>query len=432
MDTTDIFNSKDYRRSRNGYNAFCAFEYMISLLVTDAFLAKLLLNLGISDSLIGIISSIVSLACVFQFFSIIICRRRLNTKKTIITFYMLWEFIFMALYLIPFLPIKNGIKIIIMILIILGYFIKNVFSNILFRWANAYVSPNERAVFSAKKEIISLISGTIFTIAVGFIFDKFEKTGNIDGGFIFIAILILILTSLCFITLYMIKNEDISEKKIIKKSVSDILKNTLCNKKLIPVIFYTVLWYMTTYFTTGFIGTFKTSDLLISLFLIQVINMIANAVRIFVSVPFGRFSDKTSFANGIELSLVIAAVSFIFLFFTTKTTWYFIIIYTVLFAITQAGINQNSFNIVYCYVNKEYITEALSVVHGIGGLCGFGASIIASFILSYIQENGNRLFGINVYGQQILALISFVLCIAATLLVRLAIIKRDPKQRHEI
>ena len=112
----------------------------------------------------------------------------------------------MALYLIPFLPIKNGIKIIIMILIILGYFIKNVFSNILFRWANAYVSPNERAVFSAKKEIISLISGTIFTIAVGFIFDKFEKTGNIDGGFIFIAILILILTSLCFITLYMINN----------------------------------------------------------------------------------------------------------------------------------------------------------------------------------------------------------------------------------
>ena len=63
------FDTKAYKRSRNAYMVQCAFEYFVALLVADAFLAKLLTALGIGDNLIGIISSFVSLAFVFQLLS---------------------------------------------------------------------------------------------------------------------------------------------------------------------------------------------------------------------------------------------------------------------------------------------------------------------------------------------------------------------------
>ena len=46
------------------------FEYLISILVTGSFLATLTKQLNFSDSLTGILSSVISLGCLFQIISI--------------------------------------------------------------------------------------------------------------------------------------------------------------------------------------------------------------------------------------------------------------------------------------------------------------------------------------------------------------------------
>ena len=56
-----VFAAKDYRRSRGAYHLECAFEYFVSLLVTDSFLALLLTHIGLSESTIGVLSSLISL-----------------------------------------------------------------------------------------------------------------------------------------------------------------------------------------------------------------------------------------------------------------------------------------------------------------------------------------------------------------------------------
>lgn len=69
--TTDIYASAQYKTSARAYTAQCAFEYFISLLSGDAFLAKLLKDVGVSDALTGLISSLIS---VTFFFSCSRCR----------------------------------------------------------------------------------------------------------------------------------------------------------------------------------------------------------------------------------------------------------------------------------------------------------------------------------------------------------------------
>ena len=64
--SVDIYSSPEYKRSRAAYVMECTFEYFVSLLVGDAYLATLLRYMGIGDAMIGIISSLITLAFLFN------------------------------------------------------------------------------------------------------------------------------------------------------------------------------------------------------------------------------------------------------------------------------------------------------------------------------------------------------------------------------
>jgi len=116
---------KSIKRSRFMYLLEAAFEYLISLLVHGSFLATLTKELNISDSLTGILSSIISLGCLFQLLSLSI--RRTKVKKFVIIFSILNQVLFMLLYVIPLTNFKNNTKILLFVLIIISaYLIYNI------------------------------------------------------------------------------------------------------------------------------------------------------------------------------------------------------------------------------------------------------------------------------------------------------------------
>lgn len=80
----DLFDSPSYKRSRVAYHIQCVTEYLVTLLVADAFLAKLLKQIGLSDSTIGIVSSLMSLAFLVQLGTIFLMQHISNVKKAVI------------------------------------------------------------------------------------------------------------------------------------------------------------------------------------------------------------------------------------------------------------------------------------------------------------------------------------------------------------
>lgn len=411
------YDSSEYKRSRSAYIVQCTVEYFVSILVADAFLAKLLSSVGINDSLIGVISSFISLAFVFQLISIFIMTKKVNAKKLVIACDTLSILFFTSLYAIPFIPASVGVKTVLAATgVLAAYFMKYLIYSICFKWANSYVEPRHRARYSATKEIISLLSGIVFTAATGYIIDKYESIGNLNGGFLFLAVALFILNICNFISLIMIggKSEHSAEPPV---SASEVIDNTLKNKNFRNVVVMTVLWDVARYFTIGFLGIFKTKDLLISVFAVQLINMIANFARMAISRPFGKYSDNRSYAKGFELAMIMASAAFFINIFTTNTTWYLIIVHTILYNCSLAGSNQNSFNITYSYVKSKYIPQAMAIKNSIGGVCGFAAAIIGGKILSAVQANNNMIFGIHIYGQQLLSAISCILTLTTVLFI---------------
>ena len=423
-----LFESPDYRRSRNAYTAQCAFEYFVSILVSDAFLAKLLKQIGLDDASVGIIASLVSFSFLFQLFSILLMQRVKNVKRTVLIADTVSQMLFLGVYLVPFLPVPAGARGWLAAGgMLAGYAFKYAVSSMVFRWANGYVDPAKRGVFSAVKEMISLLSGIAFTLAAGFVFDRFEAGGNLRGAFLVLAGAIFVLNVCCFVCFCLIRRPETAERE--HRPLPDVMRGVFGNRDFIHILILACLWDAARYISVGFLGTYKTEDLALTVGTVQVINMAANLCRFAVSKPFGRFSDRTSYTHGFRLALLIAAAAFAVGCVTAPATRWCIVLYTVLYNVSLAGSNQNGFNMTYSYVEPPLMVQAMAVKSSVGGIAGFCASLLGGRILSAVQGAGNRIGGVPVYGQQVLCGLSLLLTLTAFLYAKFVVEKQRVVRR---
>lgn len=421
------FEHEDYKRSRRAYVVQCTVEYFIILLVTDAFLTSLLTYMGISDSVIGIIASLTTLAFTFQLLSLFIIQINISTRALVIAGSTIGNLAFTAVFLVPFIPCGREIKAILVTTgILIAYLGRYAVVNICYKWGNSFVSPAKRGSFSAVKEMISLLTGIVFTLFAGYVTDKFESLGNIEGAFIFLSVTILILNICNFISLMMIKNEK-REETTKRDSFADVIKALLQNKDFINITAMGAIWECAKGFSIGFMGTYKYKELAMSVLFIQIINMVSQLARLLVSKPLGKYTDNTSYAKGLELGIIIASVSFATSIFARPGAGWLLILHTILYNVSLAGTSNNATLITYNYVEENHLIQAMAVKNCIGGLAGFFVSLIAAKLLDFVQTNGNSIFGIQIYGQQLLSAISLILSIVSIIYIRKVINKMKVK-----
>lgn len=422
--TKSIYESADYKRSRLAYAAQCTFEYFVTILAGDAYLAKLLTHMGVKDSAIGVISSFISVAFLFQLASLFLVRHIRNVKKTATFLNTLSSLLFMCLYFLPLLPTgTRGKTVCAGAVILAAYFCNYVVTSMIFKWGNSFVEPTKRGTYSAGKEMLSLVSGIVFTLAVGHIFDRFEAKGDLKGGFLFMAVAIFTVTVLNFISLLLIKKEENPSKADIV-SYKAVFDNTLRNKSFRRVVLMDSMFKCANYMVIGFMGVYKTKELLLTVGTVQIINMIGNLGRFSLSMPFGKFANKYGFAKGIEFGYTIAALGFLVNCFCTPDTWWLVIAFTFLHSVSMAGTNQNSFNIMYSYVKTDYFVQASAIKNSVAGLVGFISSLIGSRILEAVQASGNSIFGFSVYGQQVLSFLSLIIMVILIIFVHFSVSKQ--------
>lgn len=418
-----IYDTPSYIRSRRAYRAQCMFEYFTTLLVSDAYLAKLLDDIGMSDSLIGILSSLIAAAFLFQLPVIFFVQKLRRVKRIAVISHSISLLLFASLFLIPMLPFSREVKTAMVVAGLLSaYFCRYVVLNIIFRWANSFVDPAKRGEYSAGKEMISLFGGMLFTLIVSHVMDSFEAAGNLHGGFLFAAIVGILIAGLDFMMLLLI--EDRPESIQIQRTpVHTVLWNLIQNGKFRSVVVLNIMWQSACYLTIGFLGIYKIKELMLTVGAVQIINILGNICRFAVSRAFGRYADKKSYAHCFELAMTVAAVGFFLNLFTTPQTWFLIALYTLLYSASLAGIEQNFYNIIYNCVPEEEFVQALALKNSMGGVFGFLASLTGSRILSYVQSNGSFL-GLHIYGQQALSFLSLLLIIAAIVYNRLVVIRK--------
>ena len=416
---------KDIKRGQFMYICEAALEYLISILVAGSFLATLTKELGFSDSLTGILSSIISLGCVFQMLSVFL--RRKQVKSFVIIMSVANQLLFMLLYVIPVIDLPKTVKTVLFVVFIFSaYFIYNIAHPKKINWLMSLVDNDLRGVFTANKEIVSLISGMAFTYAMGAVIDYFTAKNEIRTALILSAIVIFVLMMLHTMTMVLTPEPEQPESE--KKNIFKAMTEVLGNKNVIHVTVVFVLYYISTYVATPFYGTYLIGELALSLKMVSGLTIMSSIVRIAVSRFWGRYADKTSFGNMIQKCLLVLGFGYLCVVFAAPGNGLVMfVLYYMLHGAALGGINSALINLIYDYVAIEKRADSLAVCQAASGISGFVATLAASPFIAFVQKNGNNLLGVNVYAQQLVSAVACAVVMAAFVYVRRVLVKNNKK-----
>lgn len=397
-------------------------EYLISILVAGAYLAKLTASIGISDEITGILSSVIALGHLFQLGSIFIRPKR--SKSFVVIFSVINQLLFMALYLIPGISIPKEIKSALFVVVILSaYILYNLAHPKKINWLMSLVDDKIRGRFTSIKEIVSLVMGIVFTMAMGAVIDHFEAKGEVQMAFILCAITIFAITVLHTLTMLLSVEKEQSAPAKKGSAVFAVLKD----KNILKIALIFALYYASTHSAVPFYGTYQTKELGFSMFFISLLSFLGSGVRIAFSFLLGNFADKRSFSVMLRLCMAFLGAAYFFNIFATPANGKLMFtIYTILQGVAMAGCNSALINLVYDYVEVERRADAIAVTQAVSGVVGFMTTLAISPLISLIQKQGG-LFGMNFYAQQAASFIAFAFC-GATILYITAAFGRKAKK----
>ncbi len=410
------------KKGRALYTAQAALEYLISILVAGSFLATLTKQLGFSDSLTGILSSFISLGCLFQLFSVFLHKRQM--KPVVIVMSVINQVLFSLLYIIPILNLRKPIKTALFIAaVFLAYILYYIVHPKKINWLMSLVEDGKRGRFTASKEIISLIAGMIFQFAMGALIDTFASKGQLKTAFMLAGAIMLVMTVLHTLCMLGTPEKPIPYKPTAK--LTNTIKELITNKKVLHITVVFVLYYAGTYFSVPFYGTYNINELGFSLTFVSALTIFGSVTRILVSRFWGKYADKHSFAIMTEKCLLVLGASYLcFTFATPATAKVAVALYYLIHGIAMGGINSALTNLIFDYIAPEKRADSLALCQAMAGTVGFIATLIASPLVSFVQNQGNTFLGLPVYAQQVTSFISLLLTITAILYVRQTI-KKD-------
>jgi len=417
-----------YATSRLLYIFEAAVEYFISILVGTTYLAKLTTSVGISDGVTGVLTAFVSLGSGFQIFALLIAHKR-PIKRFITVMHFINELCFTFLYAVPLFDISSSAKTAIFIILLLsGNVIHNIILSPKFTWMMGLVDDGSRGSFTAKKEIVSLLSGVVVSLVMGNLIDRLEEQGRLNTAFILVGISLFVLTTIHSAILLSTKEK---EERVEKTPIMLRLKDAVTDKNLLKLIPVFVLWNMITYATTPFFGTYQLKELEFSMTFVAVLSVIYALVRSVFSIPLGKFADKYSFVNMLNICFSVMIVAYFLNAFGGRAAY---ISYHVLNAIAMAGINSGTINLIYDYTPPSRRTGALAIKNTVAGFVGFFTTLAAKPLVDSIQDAGNRfIFLENVYAQQVLSFLAMAMTVVLVVYLNLVVkkIKRPSVEESE-
>lgn len=408
------------KRSRFMYICEAALEYLIAILVSGSFLATLTKSLGMSDSLTGVLSSVISLGCLFQLLSAVY--RRQQVKRFVIILSVFNQLLFMLLYVIPLAGGGKQLKIVAFtVVIILAYLLYNIAHPKKISWLMALVEDGHRGRFTANKEIVSLVIGMAFSFSMGVVVDYFSGRNEIRTAFALSGGVIFVLMILHTVTMALAVERPVEHVE--RRSFRENLQDVLNNKNIAKVSLVFVLYNIATYLAMPFYGTYQIHELGFSLKLVSAFTMLGSIVRILVSRFWGSYADKRTFAEMVEKCLLILGVGYLCAAFAVPSNGRILFAgYYICHGVAQGGINSALINLIFDYVTPDKRADSLAICQAGAGIAGFLTTLAVSPLVSAIQQNGNTLWGLPVYAQQVLSAAALIITVLTVVFVRRRVI----------
>lgn len=274
----------------------------------------------------------------------------------------------------------------------------------------SFVPTNRRGVFLAYKDMFAVIITCVYNLVMGRIVDHFAEIGRPQNALILCAITLFLLLSAYLIAIRFTKDApEVLDFVKQTPSVAAALRRDLKNRTLLKILVVGASWNFFCFFTTAYHNVYLLQELNCSATFIVLAGLLSNIIRIFLSVPFGKFADRHGFARTLTVGFIFAAVSFGLLSFWKPGNGQLLyILYQLPFSCALASLSGSLVNVLLQYVKPQDRVSSQGIYSASNGIATFLGSFLGGQLLAFVQANGNRVFGFSMYGQQLLSLISSI------------------------
>lgn len=442
-------NKQDLKRSRRWYTVGDSANQTIAQLAGGTFIVTLMSYVGISDANIGILTSLASLAAVFQLMTMRFVNK-LPKYKFYVCFTVLQKLVFSLIYFIPLFTLSNRAK---MIWVVLGYFYAQICTQIgtpaSQDWIASLVPSRLRGRYFAIKDSVAVFIVASVMLIAGIILDYF-KNGHLTTGFVLIGIMIAILVIINLVAFSFMKeprlsltNEDGYEmhgtlakraktlhKNDFNDSMMSELKFAFGNRYFRKALGLNCLWMTSFYIAAPFNSSYQIKELTLPYTFIMIIGFCSNLFRIYISPKVGRLADRFGMAKVFKYSLLGLLLNYFLTACSLPNNAYIMIPIAAFFsACGWSFIGIGLFGIQLEFLDEKKRMIQLSLISSISGVYGFLISYLGGRLLDYLQRNPLIIFQRELYAQQILNSIGVVLLLVTFSYTKLLIQGKSPKKQ---
>lgn len=422
-------NEEDYRKSRNRYIAGDAAAQTMVQLAGGTFLAGLLTHAGISESNIGVITSLASFAALFQLLMIGYLRK-VKKCKPFICATVFMKLLLSVIYFIPLLPIPGNAKI---VSIVTCYFAAQVFLQIgtpaINDWIASLVPMKVRGTYLSIKDSVAVFVVAALMLLAGIMTDYFKERNPLTG-FLIMGVALFILVAINLISLSLMKEPRFSylnqngqeihghkAKKAKEEEKAHFgnadgtlaeLKEAFLNKRFRKAFLLNCLYISSFYIAAPFNAGYQIRELALPYTFIMIVGFLCNLYRVSITPAIGRMADRVGMALVLKYALLCLGLSFLVMAFTVpgNARWMFILS-SICSASGWTFIGNGLLGVQLEFVDNSKRILQLSLISSVSGAYGFFISFLAGQLMNYLHDNPLVLLGQELYPQQLLNVLGF-------------------------
>lgn len=415
-----FFNTKplkprDYEISRRmaileGSSARAVFN-----LTSGAFLAGYASFLGSDDAFNGIISAMSVLAGMIALISPMYFEKRTNCKLQVTLLNFLHRFILGLMVLIPLITSVKSIRLILLAFMYLAAYLSVSFANPAGNGILIDITPeNIRGRYFGKRESCFLAIGTIFSLIMGRVLDKYRTEGNEYGGFVVMFSVILLLSFVDGFLWSKIK-EPYKDKKKSSFTMKQVITMPLANSGFRKIIIFFVLYNVGLQIGSPFFSVYMVTGLKLDYTYITIVSMIGTLVNVLLVRVWGRIADRRSWSFVLKNSIMMLGITHALWFFVNSETAFVLVpILHVTSGAAWAGIGISTFNIQFIFSPEDGRTVYIGFNTALGGVMGFLGTLVGSLLLGVFEYTNPSIAGMEFSGMQILFGISGALLLVCS------------------
>ncbi len=416
--TGEDLSEKEYAKSRNYFVLEGALATGIGTMAGGVIISGILKYLGATDSINGIISGFPVAAGILLIFMPLVFRNLHRVKLTVTIFAAVHRLLFSLMLAVPLIFEGSAARLYVFVGIyalayMLGTFIGPSASN----WIVSLVPAHVRGRYFGLREGVMIATMTVMSVVIGVVIDKMKATGNEAFGYFICTIVIFVFTVFNFYCLVKIKEPP---QKHNKNSITlkNIIRKPFMNRRFRKVLILTALWSFSLQIGGPFFSIYFYSVLGLNYTYIMLMNVLMYVMRVFAAQYWGRLADKKSWPYVTKLSLIVLGIVHAGFLFMNENT------YTIMYPLLQGlsgvgwgGVAISMFNIQFDYAPDENRPSYISLNTALASITGFGAILLASFIVSRVGGTVTYLGSMPIHGMQYLLFASGVFILLTALYV---------------